>query len=187
MWRPRLSEAVALVTSVVAYATISGCTCSSSETGLATKDGGVTGMPTGLPVFNPEEGGNHGLNIIPDSPSLDVNPANPEPATLAFQVTGATTSQVTWSVSNPGLGTIDSNGVFTASGKSAGTTTIRATIGDVVVSVTLTVNVAHAQNGRGAGDELDAGVGGLGGVGGEGFGVAVPDDLVKILTGSPGT
>jgi hypothetical protein len=132
------------------------------------------------------DAGNHVFSITPGSGTLDVDPGRSTPATLEFQVTGATPDQVTWSVSNPGIGTIDKNGVFTASGKAGGTTTIRATIGDVIVTVTLTVNITHFQNGPGAGAELDAGVGGLGGVGGEGFGAAVPDDLVQTLRGSAG-
>jgi hypothetical protein len=77
-------------------------------------------------------------------------------------------------------------GLFTPNGQVAGGGDIEVRVNGMTVGkVHITVNVAAEQNGAGAAAQADAGAGGLGGVGGEGLGGAVPDDVLKILKGSP--
>ncbi|HVU04166.1 MAG TPA: Ig-like domain-containing protein [Polyangiaceae bacterium] len=159
-------------------AATTGCSCSSSDshaTGAGQKDGGLG--DGGLVVG--------GFSISPNPASLDVDPGSGKPATLQFTVTGASPGQVTWKVSNPYLGSVDSNGLFTASGLAAGEGDITATFGGQTVTVHIVITIAETQNGDADANAADAGVGGLGGVGGEGFGGSVPDDVLAILKGTP--
>jgi hypothetical protein len=121
-------------------------------------------------------------HISPEKADLTVNPATGMPNPVKFTVTGTGSASVTWVVSNPALGYIDQDGLFTPTGRVGGTGTIEVVVdGKVVASVPITLTIAFEQNGGGAADEADAGAGGLGGVGGEGFGGKVDDDVLSLL------
>ncbi len=92
-------------------------------------------------------------SAAPALQSIAVTPANPTATvggTQQFTATGTyadsstqnVTSQVTWASTSTGVATINAAGLATAAG--AGTTTIRATLGSVNGSTTLTVNAPPA-------------------------------------------
>jgi hypothetical protein len=167
-----------------------GNACSSSTDGSGKGGRGADGGR-----FNPNIGFEGGLFRSLDASTLSISPANPEitvnpltgkPDPITFIVTGAGSSSVEWIVSNPNLGTIDQNGVFTPSGLAGGEGYIEVHVGNAVAKVHIVVHVAAEQNGATTASLVDAGAGGLGGVGGEGLGGAVPDDLLAVLKGTPG-
>ncbi len=106
---------------------------------LSGVDGGGTGGSgpvTGL----------SGLQISPASATLNVTNGGPA-ATQAYAVTGMVngqtqdlTSMVTYSVSPPGVVTVDANGVATATGASGGVVLITAISGNQSAQAKLTVN-----------------------------------------------
>ena len=164
--------------------------CSSSSSGShqgRSKDGGLGDAN----LFNLPGAADAGIIITPSNPDISVNPDGPQ-TPVQFSVKNAGTAVVQWSITNPYLGTIDANGLFTPSGKAGGGGDIVVTInGTVVAKVHITVHVNQVQNGGGApGSDAappvgDAGAGGLGGVGGEGLGGPVTNDLLTALNGTP--
>jgi hypothetical protein len=147
---------------------------------IATPDGGFFTLDAGKNKTGK-------VVITPANPDISINPNGPPPDPIQFSVTGTGNADVEWSLSNPYLGTIDpATGLFTPNGQVAGGGDIEVLVNGMTVGkVHITVNVAAEQNGAGAASQGDAGAGGLGGVGGEGLGGAVPDDVLKVLKGSP--
>jgi hypothetical protein len=89
--------------------------------------------------------------------ALVVTPANPvltvaaggSPVTQQFKATppGSSASvAATWSIDNVALGTIDNNGLFTASGTAGGQATISALVGNLTGSTTVTVHLTTTEN-----------------------------------------
>jgi hypothetical protein len=158
-----------------------GNACSSSGDALhsnkkgSSNEGGIL-FPTG------EAGA---ISISPSNPEIFVNPATGKPDPITFTVTGAGNTPVEWVVSNPNLGTIDANGVFTPNGLTGGEGDIEVHVGNVVAKVHIVVHIQAEQNGSTTPSTGDAGLGGLGGVGGEGLGGAVPADVLAVLKGTP--
>ncbi|HEX3593598.1 MAG TPA: hypothetical protein VHU80_00815 [Polyangiaceae bacterium] len=145
-------------------------------------DGGVIvgSSDGGGPIFHIEAG--HGApHVTPEKADVTVNPATGVPDPVQFTVTGTGSASIMWVVSNPALGYIDQNGLFTPTGRVGGTGTIEVLVdGKVIASAPITLTIAYEQNG-GVTSETDAGAGGLGGVGGEGFGGKVPDATLAVL------
>jgi hypothetical protein len=180
---------------VVVSAALAACSSSSSTPGQGkphphpsptstSTDGGIVVLPRdggpGGPIFH-IEAGMGAPKVTPDKVDLTVNPATGMTDPVQFKVTGVGSATITWVVSNPALGYIDQNGLFTPTGHVGGTGTIQVIIdGKVVASSPITLTIGYEQNGGDSSDG-DAGAGGLGGVGGEGFGGKVPDDLLTIL------
>lgn len=167
-----------------------GNACSSSNSGSGKGrlrgDGGPLFLFEGGSIFNRLDDGAT-LSISPTDPEINVDPLTGKPDPITFTVTGAGNARVEWVVSNPNLGTIDENGVFTPSGLAGGDGYIEVHVGSAVAKVHIVVHLTATQNGASAASLVDAGAGGLGGVGGEGLGGAVPDDLLTVLKGTPGT
>ena len=168
--------------------------CSSSTSGSKSRgkrlDGGITiSRPDGSGFFTLDAGshGSGSVVITPGNPTIAINPNGAPPDPIQFTVTGSGTSNVTWTLSNPYLGTIDPmTGLFTPNGQVAGGGDIEVMVNGMTVGkVHITINVAAEQNGAAGPTESDAGAGGLGGVGGEGLGGAVPDALLTALKGAP--
>jgi hypothetical protein len=87
------------------------------------------------------------------------------PTTVKFTLTvdGGTPSDLTWSVDNPRIGTIDANGVLHVAGSVGGVITVTASAGGRNVSIPLTVNVDIVQPGTVAqGDQTTLQTGGAG-------------------------
>ena len=182
---------------------LAGCTCSSADEKSgngkapgkprpgAGSDGGNTPPPirdgSTPPILTFDTGPNASGDIVikPATATVTVDPSDPAASSVKFSATGPGSSGVMWNVSNPDFGTIDENGVFTASGRAGGQIDITATVGNTTVKVTITIVIGWHQNGATKANADDAGVGGLGGVGGEGLGPAVPDAMTKILDGRP--
>jgi hypothetical protein len=123
------------------------------------------------------------LSVEPGSVDLLVDPGTGTLPTQQFTARGAGTQSVLWHITNDALGTLDQQGLFTASGQIGGEADVEATVGSSVAKAHVKVTVKYRQNGASVVGGGDAGThaGGLGGVGGEGFGGAVPAALVKLL------
>src|SRR5580658_110956 len=107
----------ALVSVLVAGACI-GTACGSSSPNGATKPGGSNESDAagdgGSFVLGVGDSGPTALVIQPANPTLNVNAAG---ATLQFTaLLGTTSTPALWSIGAAGVGSIDSNGLFTASG-----------------------------------------------------------------------
>jgi hypothetical protein len=126
------------------------------------------------------------LGIAPTTATLTADPGSATPSTIQFTATGTGGAAVLWRVTNDGLGSVDQNGLFTASGQLGGEADIEASVGSSKATAHIVVNVQYRQNGASAANNGDAGAqaGGLGGVGGEGFGAAVPAALATALEGA---
>jgi hypothetical protein len=125
------------------------------------------------------------ITIEPDSPTVNVETGQPIP-TISFvaKVNGAATP-AQWLIDRGELGSIGAKtGVFTPSGRIAGTTKVTATVGAASVSTNATVKVILKQNGASESDS-GTGFGGWGGVGGEGPGVPVDPALLAVLQATP--
>src|SRR5260221_8670965 len=151
--------------------------CSSSSTQPSKKPkatGGGVGVfiSDGGPFLSLDAGSGLGFGVV-------IKPADPVISTsdpVQFTVTGAGSAQIEWHLSNPYLGTIDQNGLFTPNGSVAGGSDVEVRIdGKIVAKVHITVNVTVEQNGAGATSVSDAGAGGpRGGRGGGGGGGRPP-------------
>src|SRR3954464_7064604 len=82
--------------------------CSSSTSGGKSRpkrpDGGVTiTLPDGSGFFNLDSGhnGSGSVVITPANPTIAINPNGAPPDPVQFTVTGAGTSNATWTLSNP--------------------------------------------------------------------------------------
>jgi hypothetical protein len=146
---------------------------------------GGTGGKDGGPTFVVDGSNPGSFSISPPTASLTINPASGSASTVQFTLNGDPMGQdVVWHVTNPAIGGIDSNGLFTATGTAGGNSEIQAVIGGTTVKASVTVTINYEQNGGGTRTDTDAGAGGLGGVGGEGFGGAIDDSLVSVLKGA---
>src|SRR5581483_10737972 len=124
---------------------VTGCSCSSSDDkGGDAKSTGHGGKPStdatggsaavfdsGTPILVLDSGPGQSAGVVvkPASADVSVNPDDPASSAVTFTATGAGSNQVTWNVSNPDFGSIDSNGVFTPSGHTGGQVDIIATVG----------------------------------------------------------
>jgi hypothetical protein len=190
----RRSIPTALFIMGLAGAGVAGACSSSSEARNPNgkgKDGGVTCTGACFNQHGPADGGMgssaNGISITPAQVALTINPADGPPASTQFVVHGAEAGAVGWHSSNPNVGTIDSNGLFTPTGQAGGLVRVEATVGTTTVYATVTVTINYEQNGGGAASLDAGGAGGLEGVGGEGFGGTLPDDVVARLKGTPET
>ena len=85
-----------------------------------------------------------GLTITPNNPTLNVTAPG---VTLQFQaLEGGTPVHPQWTLDVAGIGTIDANGLFTASGLLGGPATITATSGNLKASTVLTVHLTLQDN-----------------------------------------
>src|SRR5690349_3332736 len=130
---------VLLVTGLAGAGVIGACSSSGdSPNGKGGKDGGngCTGV-----CFNTGTGGSdggngssaNGISITPPTLALTVNPADGAPPTQQFTVHGAEAGTVGWHSSNPAVGTVDSNGLFTPTGTAGGVTKVEATVATTTV------------------------------------------------------
>ena len=142
-----------LVVSVAAALAASGMGCGSSNSFPG--DGGVsdarpkadahhTDAPT--VTLGGGDAASSPLVITPANPQLTVSaPGVTQQFKLAPKGTSASVA-ASWSVSSPDIGSIDGNGLFTASGQLGGTTTVTATTSQGVATTVLTVNLALTAN-----------------------------------------
>jgi hypothetical protein len=122
--------------------------------------------------------------LTPANPSLTLDMAGAS-TTLQFEVKTASGARIDahFDLDDETLGTMDQNGIFTATGGRAGTTVVQAQVGDRVVRTTLTLKIDWEQNGAAPDPASAQASGGYGGVGGEGPGAALSDTLKKVLDG----
>ena len=167
------------VSAIALGAASTGCSSGGDSASKKSKPDGGQLIGSSLP-----DGG--AFAISPQNPNITVNPDGTV-TPVQFTVSNTGGAVVEWTISNPYLGTIDSNGLFTPGGRVGGSGDIEVRVnGNVVSKVHITVTVADVQNGSGTGGvNVDAGAGGLGGVGGEGLGGPVSDAVLKILQGTP--
>lgn len=188
----RRSIPTALLITGLGAAGIAGACSSSNEaskdTGGKGKDSGVC-FSCGKSDGGTTDGGSsaNGISITPATLQLTVNPADGPAQSTQFTVHGAEAGSISWHSSNPNVGTVDSNGLFTPTGLAGGVVKVEATVGTTTVYATVVVTVNYEQNGGPAVTTDGGGAGGLEGVGGEGFGVNVPDDVIARLKGTPET
>jgi hypothetical protein len=161
----------------IAGACSGGGDASGKPTDILHGDGGV--------IFWGDASANTGITINPPKLDLTVNPGGPALDPVQFELEGDTQGEdVHWRITNPGLGFIDSSGLFHPNGTVGGEGDIEAIVGSAGFRAHVTITVNHVQNG-GTTVTTDPGAGGLGGVGGEGEGGAVPEDLLDVLKGKP--
>jgi hypothetical protein len=139
------------------------------------------------------EGGVGNFQITPANPVIDVTVVDgvitqisgPDGGSAMITFTASANGQGVspmWSIDKGELGTIDAaSGAFSTTGKFGGAAKISATLGDVIVTTTLSIRLHITQNGRGVSDGGAVGVGGAGGVGGEGLGGKVDDATMMRL------
>jgi len=137
--------------------TAAGCSSSSSTRGgngknspHGSKDAGATpgsgGPDSGAPgpILHIESGTAGAVHITPASADLVVNPATGMVEPVQFKVTGNPGGSYTWVVSNPALGYIDENGLFTPTGRVGGMGQVQIVVdGMVVASVPIKIGRAH--------------------------------------------
>jgi hypothetical protein len=127
------------------------------------------------------------LELTPQDPVLTVTAADPMPSvTFEVQRDGVVVDGPTFSVIDADFGAIDAQGLFTASGATAGQTMVEARVGENIVLTSLTVRIEAEQNGA-EDDGSGSSSGGYGGVGGEGPGGPVTDASQQALDGTPET
>lgn len=164
---------------------LGGCDC--GRTGWGGLDGGS--WPDGGAG---SDGGNASsfrgvLHITPRDQIIDGTAGQPF-APVQFSATGdGLPVSPQWSAGPTSLGTIDSSGVFTVNGATAGVATITASLGTAADSTTVTVRLRVVQNGAAGTGSADAGAGGVGGVGGEGPGGPVSSQVLDVLHRTPVT
>lgn len=180
MQRHRNLAAWFLVLGVSAGAVGGACSSGDGSQGSSarTRDAGLLDGDGSTITFDAAAAG---LAISPPALDLVVDPST-APDSVSLQVTGQGDRDVLWRLTNPALGSISQDGVFTPSGKVGGQGEIEAIVGGVGVRAKVTVTLVQRQNG---GDPAvgDPGPGGLGGVGGEGEGGAVAGELAELLGG----
>jgi hypothetical protein len=160
-----------------------------SENGNAAPNGGqlmLGGAGSGAGGASANNSGP--LMIQPNAPSVTVVTGQAVP-TVQFkaQLEGKPTNAA-WSLDQGDLGTITTSGLFTPSGKVAGTGNVTAgAAGGVTASTPITVNLQTTQKGDpGWSAQLPPpGPGGYGGVGGDGPAGPPSDALMTALSGTP--
>jgi hypothetical protein len=139
----------ALFVGVLAAATAGGgCGSGNGSNGSGAGDGGDDGTSSGGSgdgglTFG-DGGGLGGLTIAPQNPTLNVTAPG---ATLQFKAL-ENTNQVpaAWTIDVADIGTIDGNGLFTASGLLGGPTTVTAQAGTLKATTLLTVKLTLTDN-----------------------------------------
>ncbi len=138
---------------VLAGALAAGCGGTPASTGV--KNGELAeGGPPSLLGGGATSGGDGGLTatnnglvtVLPASSTLDVTAPG---VTVAFTATlkgSSTPSPAQWFVDDPLLGTIDANGLFTASAAAGGVLNVTAQIGAQLGSTTLTIHLQITEN-----------------------------------------
>ncbi len=107
-------------------------------------DTGVPRTDSGGVILHGGDTGVGTLEIQPHNPTLN---ATGPGATIKFKaILGGTTMTAAWSVDAAGLGTIDSSGLFTASGAVGGQVGIIATASGQTATTTLTVDLKLTEN-----------------------------------------
>ena len=110
-------------------------------------DGGDTFADGGGQTFSQNDAGAQGaLAVTPPNPVLSVTVPGPAGKQSFMAMSGSGTVSAKWSVDDATLGSIDGNGVFTASGKAGGVATVTATAGGATASTTVTVHLAVTDN-----------------------------------------
>ena len=137
----------ALVSVLVAGACI-GTACGSSSPNGATKPGGSNATDAagdgGSFVLGVGDSGPTQLVIQPSNPTLAVNAAG---VTLQFTaLLGTTSTPALWSIGAAGVGSIDSNGLFTASGLIGGLVPVTATAAGQTATTNLTIDLTIVEN-----------------------------------------
>lgn len=135
----------ALLVLLVSVAVAAGCGSSESNGG-STTDAGMgddsTGMMDGHVGFGDSSAS--GLTISPQNPVLNVNKPG---ITLQFQaLENGAAVHATWTIDIADIGTIDSNGLFVASGSVGGPTTVTAQVGNLTAKTVLTVKLTLTDN-----------------------------------------
>ncbi len=88
----------------------------------------------------------HGLTIQPANPTLNVSGPGVTLQFHAFLTGSMVPAQATWTIDVADIGTIDSNGLFTATGMLGGPTMVTAQVGNLMATTTLTVHLALVDN-----------------------------------------
>jgi hypothetical protein len=143
--RIRRSKALVLAGAVL-VAVVAACGSGSSDS----KPFGPGGTTPG-PNDDGLGSGNNvvAANLVIDPPNANLTASAAGGQTLAFtaRVDGkGDPVAAEWSLDSAALGTIDERGVFTASGRAGGVTTVRARFGNSTGTATLTVNLSIAEN-----------------------------------------
>jgi hypothetical protein len=135
----------ALFVCVLGAATVGGgCGSGSSNNGgPVSGDDSGTGNGDGGPTFG-DGGGLNALSISPQNPTLNVNAPGVTQQFTALE--GGTPVHANWTIDVANIGTIDGNGLFTASGLLGGPTTVTAMAGNQKASTLLTVHLALTDN-----------------------------------------
>jgi hypothetical protein len=156
--------------------------------GCHSNNGGKSGGKPGAPGSSDEGSGTGTLVVQPADPVLQAT-VGQAPPTQQFSAVTASGKAVsaTWSLIPSELGTIDSNGLFTATGTIAGKATVTAMSGGAIGSTSVTVRVATVQNGdpNYSSTPQPPGAGGYGGVGGDGPGAPVSPAQMQALDSTP--
>jgi hypothetical protein len=109
--------------------------------------GGNPGDPSQDGGFGFGDGATQGLTIDPPTVTIDVDKPGITQQFKAYLASSKT--QVTdakWAVDVAAMGTVDANGLFTASGRTGGTMLVRAVAGSLQGQASLTVNLKLLEN-----------------------------------------
>jgi hypothetical protein len=149
--------------------------CSSNEAPSRTFDGasgagggfGPTGAG-GTIIIGTGAGGTDGgtptlSGTLSSSVGDTITVSGPATVTFTLSNSGVAASDITWSVDNPRIGTIDANGVLHIGGTVGGVIVVTASAGGRSISITLTVNVDIVRTGGvSQGDQTTLQMGGAG-------------------------
>jgi hypothetical protein len=167
--------------------------CGSSQNGadggsasLGDDAGGSGSGSGGFGFGNSGEGGTQSTLVIsPPSATLTVVSGQAAPTQQFAATNSGQPVMPAWSLTQGALGTIDTNGLFTASGTAGGQANVVATYGSQMATASIAVNLQATQQGDpAASSPVDAGAGGYGGVGGDGPGPAPSTAQVGVLNGA---
>jgi hypothetical protein len=106
---------------------------------------GDGGMGSDVMTFG-GDGGGIGLVVAPAAPTLNVTGAGTSLQFQAFVGGSTTPSKATWTIDVADIGTIDNTGLFTATAKIGGPTTVTALVGTLTGSTILTVHLSLIDN-----------------------------------------
>jgi hypothetical protein len=115
--------------------------------GDATVDG--MGSGDGSPFGDVNFGGDGQagtLTVTPQNPVLTVTEGGPSVTQQFKALEQGNPVAASWSLDTPGIGTIDANGLFTASGTLGGTADVTAQVGSDLGSTTLTIKLQIDEN-----------------------------------------
>jgi WD40 repeat protein len=135
----------ALLVLLVAIAVAAGCGSSGSNNGSGTDAGmgdDATGTKDGPIGFGGDAASS--LTISPQNPVLNVSAPG---VTLQFKaLENGQAVPATWTIDVADIGTIDSTGLFVASGSLGGPTTVTAQVGNMTAKTLLTVKLTLTDN-----------------------------------------